>query len=369
MFFDSWVKHGNNVSYGTDKLARTGNTCGPVEAKSALVEALDLAKRNYHVCSEEQKVGLIIHSLKENYTSYGLKVIAKNCELEKVGCSNHSNFFIVPRVPLPAIKLDSNYIVWQQFVNKTIQFLDGENREEFISELCQLQNILSRSTDKAASTESLVKIFSDFENKSGFSSVASILPNDGDKGLLSPSEFKKLIASGHPIDDFGASLHHGRLSHRLQFYILGNYFLKNVNQFFTPQSLNALMDTLTAEYPEMLDNHARFPIHKIISVFYRLLGTDKFNECFDWKEFSKNRAKLNMQFNTKIISDNFNMADIWVQMFDRYGYGGFFSVPSTVGLLQKLGCFSSLPAISVPNISAKKDLRIIMDVTPKFNSY
>lgn len=363
------TKYSSTFFSGQCTTKDTKKTCTKSEDKLNITETLDLAMPKSQYLTEEQKVGLLIHSLKENYTSYGLKVIAKHHAPGVVDSFINNSFFIVPRIPLPAMNIDSKYKVWQKFVNRVCLFFDGENRQEFISELYQLQRILALTNDEESTTQSLEKIFSDFEHISGFSSTVTIQPSDGygNGGLLTPSQFKNILLSGHPINDLGASLHHGKLPHRLQFYILGQYFLKNVTKFFTPQDLSNLIDTLTIDYPEMLEDNDLFPIHKIISIFYRLLGADDFNDCFDWAEFLAHRTKLNLEYNKREISEHFNMADIWVQLFDRYGYAGFFSVPSSFGILQKLGCFSFLPAISVPNISEKRDLRIIMDVTPRLS--
>lgn len=325
------------------------------KAKDRL-DYLDLAKGHEEGLSEEEQTGRIIRSLKENYLTYGLKMVSKGNE----------RFFLIPRVPLPPMKEDSTYKVWQSFVNKVAVFFDDLNRKAFIDELSQLQKKYAASSHPTSSSDRFEQILFEFEHASGFSSVIEIPSKEQEDGLLSTEQFKKILSQGHPFNDFGASSHHGKLSHRLQFHILGNYFLKNVEAFFSPEDLKTLIDSLTIQYPEHLDEQGVYPVSKIISAFYRLLGSEDFNECFDWNVFIKKREELNLKFNKKNIPEQFNQTDIWVQLFDRYGYAGLFSVPSTMGLLQKLGCFRALPTIGIPDIASKKDLQIIMDVTPKF---
>ncbi|MBI2786237.1 MAG: hypothetical protein HYX60_08030, partial [Legionella longbeachae] len=57
--------------------------------------------------------------------------------------------------------------------------------------------------------------------------------------------------------------------------------------------------------------------------------------------------------------------------FDRFGYAGYFSVPSNFGFIQSLGCFSFLPKLGIPAVIPNQDrfdkhLKTVLDVTPKF---
>jgi hypothetical protein len=175
-----------------------------------------------------------------------------------------------------------------------------------------------------------------------------------------------LLRNGHTLDDIGAGMQHGNLSHRLQFYLLGQYMNNHLDDLFQDtNNLNHVLDELKLKHLDMIDQNNKFPLCKLISAFYRLLGTKEFNECFDWELFKQNRAILNEKYNKQKTPDELNASDIWVQLFDRYGYAGYFSVPSTFGLLQRLGCFANLPALGMPSTSTNKHLKIIIDVTPK----
>lgn len=325
------------------------------------LDYLDLAKCRRRFIPKNMKLNLLISSLRNNYFSYA-KMILSNVYKSENSVKNQYNFFFIPRVALPPMKVNSPYCIWNKFLNSVVRFFDGKNRKDFIDELQNLENII-RGDSCYPSYLKLEDILSNFEQASGFNSVYTITEADG---ILSSTEFKNIVASGHPINDYGASLQHGILSHRLQFYILGTYFLKNIDKFFTKDDLAVLLDQLTKQYPNMLDETGKYSINKIISAFYRLLGREDFNHCFDWDRFIQNRNVQDLKYNHTIIPEKFNLPDIWVQLFDRYGYAGYFSVPSTLGLLQKLGCFRGLPTIGEPKLSEQKELRTIYDITPRW---
>jgi hypothetical protein len=340
------------------------------------LDYLDLDSGQRNVVSNEMKISRLIHSLKDNYYAYGIMVASKENERAIRDQKDfYAGFFALPRVPLPKMKANSDFLIWQSFVQKIFNFFDGDNRDNFISELQQLENTLCRLNKKSGRLhtpeELLEQILLEFEQESGFSSVIHIKPSDGVGGILSPGEFKKLLAAGHPINDLGTTFQleqHGKLSHRLQFYILGKYFVKNIYDFFSSKDFDDLISALTIKYPEMVDVKNKFPANKIISIFYKMLGSDEFNNSFNWKAFVEERNKLNLYFNKQAVPSVLNMGNIWVQLFDRYGYAGYFSVPSTFGFLQKLGCFLSLPTIGEPKTKTNKHLKAILDITLPFFS-
>lgn len=345
------------------------NTPSPIHR----LDYLDLATSQHPPVSVEKKISHLIRSLKDNYYSYGLMVASKESERKiRDQKDYYSGFFALPRVPLQKMKAASSYIIWQKCVRKIYDLFDGENREKFILEILKLENKLKMHNKKPVSVDKVLEtVLSEYESSSGFSTVVNIKQTDGVGGILSPAEFKKLLSDGHPINDLGTTFlleQHGKLSHRLQFYILGNYLEKNISEFFTEEDLNILIDKLTIQYPDMLDGKTKFPVSKIISVFYRLLGSDEFNNSFDWKAYAENRAKLNMYYNKQNVPSMLNVGNIWVQLFDRYGYAGYFSVPSTFGFLQKLGCFPALPVIGEPKVKTNKHLKTILDITLPYSN-
>lgn len=322
---------------------------------------LDLATPKPRALSEVLKINLLIRSLRDNYFAYGVSMAARN---QNTQAEQVEKIFVIPRVNLPRMKEDSCFKAWQPFLDAAFNFFDGDDRTAYISELQQLDNAI-RATGCYRSNELLEAILTDFETGSGFASVHTISSTDGNRGLLTPADFRKILAAGHPLNDCGASSNHGRLPHRLQFYIFGNYLLKNLDIFFSADDLATVLAELHNKYPGVTDDTGNYPISKIISAFYRMIGTDAFNDCFDWDTFTNNRYALNVKYNGTDMPDKLNTCDMWFQLFDRVGYAGYFSVPSTVGLLQKLGCFRSLPEISEPSFADKKELKTIFDITPK----
>ncbi len=317
---------------------------------------LDLAACQRNDIPIEKQISLLIQSLKENYFAYGMMIARKQKERQLRIRSDYytkSGFFAIPRIAIPEMKADSKYIIWRQFIRKTFEFFDGNNREAFVHQLLALENKLlalhNKLQDPASIEALLEKLLDRFEAAAGFLPAVTITFQDGKNGILSTDEFNHILRSGHTMRDVGAGPQHGLLSHRLQFYILAQYFHKHVTEFFTEQDLKIL----------------GLPATKIISAFYRLLGTNEFNDSFDWVEFRRKRRDLNQQCNEQDVPDELNADNIWAQLFDRYGYAGYFSVPSSFGLLQKLGCFSSLPQLGAPRVDTNRHIKTILDVTPK----
>ncbi|MBI2784826.1 MAG: hypothetical protein HYX60_00355 [Legionella longbeachae] len=304
----------------------------------------------------KNKICLLIASFKQNYISYG-KMMAKKSE---EGFPDHT-FSYLPLLNIPPMIENSKYKVWDKFVRKTRKFFDCNpyNRSEYINELQKLKNKLSKLSMlyPEKSVEVLFEsILEEFEKESGFSNLIEIPKT---KTVLTPDQFNEILSEGHPFNDLGASSQHGKWSHRVQIYILGQYLKNNLEDFFDTS------DPTWKIQIGMEKNEIFNP--KIISTFYRLIGTKEFNNAFVWKEFRENRDQFNKKNNPgKTVNIRFNPSALWPQLFDRMGYTGDFSIPSTFGFLQKLGCFSSLPTLGHPNIYGNqkdKHLKIVMDVT------
>jgi hypothetical protein len=246
--------------------------------------------------------------------------------------------------------------------------LDGSNKIDYIRELRQLENSLCEhiklSNHPVTIEDALESILRKFEIETGFSSVIIIQPDDGNNGILSASQFKSLLRYGHPLDDNGAGTQHGRFSHRIQFYLLGQYMKNNASHLFSTYDISNIKASIIQQFPDLENSSNQEFSNKLISIFYRLLGTDDFNNCFNWGEFNKRRQALSIKCNGQPAPDELNTADIWVQLFDRYGYAGYFSVPSTFGILQKLGLFRELPRLGEPRTDTNIHLKRILDVTP-----
>lgn len=93
--------------------------------------------------------------------------------------------------------------------------------------------------------------------------------------------------------------------------------------FCNLEDLQAITNAAAREYPELIEDDKTFPINKIVSVYYRLLGKKEFNDCFDWEKFKKDREEINLKYNKQSTPNKLNIADIWIQLIDRYGYAGF----------------------------------------------
>lgn len=338
---------------------------------------LDLGEGQRPAFSKEKNIMHLVRSLRENYFSYGFmmaemanKKLEDKAQEDKQNSATSPEFFALPRVPLPPMKPNSSYAVWNGFVDQVVSFLDEKNQEQYILELIKLEKLFSsirKNTPASISDETILEnILSEFEKNAGFSDVVDIKPTDGPGGILTPEQFNNLLIQGNPINDLGTTFQleqHGKYSHRLQFYLLGKRFIENPLLFFKQEELNTLIDQLTSTYPNEAKPGEKFPVNKIISVFYRMLGTEEFKNCFDWKTFIAERRKKDLYHNNKPVPPHLNRGSMWVQLFDRYGWAGYGSVPSTFGFLQKLGCFPNLPKIGEPKTKTNSHLKTILDVT------
>lgn len=323
------------------------------------LNALDLDDRNKSATSKTPIV-LLIKSLRDNYLSYGKMILDKH-----KGGQHDPTFVAIPLIGIPMMKKDSKYKVWDKFIRKTRDFLDSDNqtRQAFIQELSNLETKLaelSAQYPKKSIDMLIEEVLSDFEKEANFNTLIDI-PNTGK--VLSPDEFNKILSDGHPFNDLGASIQHGKWSHRIQFYLLGQYLKSHVDEFF---------NTSDPSWKEQLGLKANEEVSLgVLSQFYRLLGSKEFVAAFDWKTFRDKRDEFNKMSNPdKQVNVRFNPSALWPQLFDRMGYGGHFSVPSSFGFLQKLGCFKGLPTLGVPNVTGdKKDkhLKTVLDLTPPIN--
>lgn len=328
-----------------------------IERTKISVDSLDLDAKKQPF-PPEKRISFLIKSLRDNYIAYG-EMMAKKAQTGEVD----DTFVALPLIPIPPMKPNSPYAGWDKFVRKTRDFFDShtDSREDCIRELMALEQTLSEAKEaspgKALDTL-LEEILEDFEKKAGFSSLVEIPKTDQ---VLSPDQFNTILREGHPFNDYGASVQHGKWAHRVQLYILGHYLKKNIDCFF---------DTADSGWKEKLGlkEGEVFNIDTILSTFYRLLGTKEFVNAFEWRKFRTDRDDFNVKNNPgKTVNVRFNPSAMWPQLFDRMGYAGYFSVPSSLGFLQQLGCFANLPVIGVPNVVGEKrdkHLKKVLDVTP-----
>jgi hypothetical protein len=111
----------NRMLRGTNEIITRSNYSH--SNHSSPLAYLDLAVAQRPSCSKEKQIALLIHSLRENYLTYGRMIAAKHRERSLRSQSDyyyHRGFFALPRVSIPAMKPDSPYIHWQRMVNKTI---------------------------------------------------------------------------------------------------------------------------------------------------------------------------------------------------------------------------------------------------------
>jgi hypothetical protein len=345
------------------------------DQSSPLLVSLDLAEAMRPKLSMVEEISMLIRSLRDNYFSYGLGVSTRNDQREARSKSNYygKGFFAIPRINLPRMKSDSPFIAWSRCVNEVYKLLDGSSVSEYVQEIMNLELKLIERCKNDSDIDSvevlLENILCEFEIDSGFSSVFEIKQSDGNAGILTAEQFKTLLIGGHPLNDNGAGVQHGHQSHRLQFYLLGQIMRKNISRFFSTEEIANIKLFAARKWPEMFGEQSNDFNGKIVSIFYRLLGMQEFNDSFDWEDFYKRRQQLNLKYNNQSVPEELNTADIWVQLFDRYGYAGYFSVPSTFGFLQNLGIFKQLPKIGEPRIDENVHLKRIIDVTPHISVY
>lgn len=337
-----------------------------------LINALNLDVNAYRAAlTETKQTTVLIQNLRDNYFSYS-DVLAKK-ELDER--ENDSSFHTVYRVR-PIIKVNSDYKKdWDIFTRAAFGFLDCEKNKDIINELVNLKEKLIKEAEKLVSNtaepldRALKTILDDFENEAGFAECITIKEEDG---VLTAEHFFKIIAGGHPFNDEGASPQHGPLTHRLQCYLLGQYIKNNIQIFFpNDDDFQQLRLCLAKSYPSLTEN-GLLPVHKIISVFYRMLGQVEFQNSFDWEQFNAEVQEKSKKLNPhKEFRASLNSPYIWTQVFDRFGYAGYFSVPSNFGFIQALGCFPFLPQLGIPAVTPNqalfdKHLKTILDLTPKF---
>lgn len=182
---------------------------------------LDLQLPNPQKFSLEKRISLLLKSLQDNYFSY-----------KRHNCSSFASY----RMSLPPIHADSHYIIWEKFIHEIYNFLEEKNRKKLISELLKLEsrlNELSQEKKELSPIELLELELTTFEKSSGFSSLHDISANEEKGGVVSLESFKNILSNGHPINDLGVTSQHGRLSHRLQFYLLGKHLLNHVDEIFS----------------------------------------------------------------------------------------------------------------------------------------
>lgn len=323
----------------------------------------------------------IIETLRLTYDQFVIEHSQKQAEIDKRKSGIYGEgFFDVIRLPLPKFKenADAYYKLWGTFLAVVHRFFDGQDLSSLIKQIHTLEqkinervDCLSTDSDHTLSKESiLLEILQEFEIECGFSEIVHIHKENDlldksnvHKGILKAEDFLAIIADGHPLNDFGAAPQHGPYSHRLQFYLLGNFFLKHRNLFFNEETFCLVKTELLKQNPSWKDETDDTLTKKMVPVFYRLLGDKNFNDSLDWDAFEKIRYEENKKVGQENAPKWLNSSYIWTQLFDRFGYRGFFSVPSTFGFLQKLGCFPDLPKIGKPNLKGNVYLREIIEKT------
>ena len=322
------------------------------------------ASRSRAARTEEEQTSLIIKSLRDNYFAYGAAKSRREIRDNKIDHHFHTVYRI-----MPAMKEDSRYKQsWDTFVQAACAFFDCDTNKDIIAEILKLEKKFKTDSAKSPNKSPekiLEEIVGEFEKEAGFADLTKITQADG---ILSATAFLKIVAEGHPFNDYGpATPQHGVYSHRIQFYLLGNYIKNNLEKFFPTQDVAKLMRELAKQYPEVRGNDGQFTVNQVVSVFYRLLGNWEFQNSFDWDKFTHDVQTRSKKDNpNKTFPMTLNNPYIWTQVVDRFSYAGYFSVPSNFGFVQALGCFSTLPKIGLPYTQGDKNLKTILDVTPKF---
>ncbi|MBI2786432.1 MAG: hypothetical protein HYX60_09080, partial [Legionella longbeachae] len=253
---------------------------------SRLINGLNIEVNSYRASlTEAKQTSILIQNLRDNYFSYSKAKAKKELEDEK----NDTSFYTVYRI-MPTIKGNSAYKKdWNAFVRAGFEFLDCEKNKDIINEIFNLKvkliteiENLDQNTTEPLDT-AFKKILDDFEHEAGFAECVTIKKEDG---VISAEKFLKIIEGGHPLYDDGAPPQHGPLAHRVQCYLLGQYIKNNIKKFFpNNHDFQQLKLSLAKTYPKLAEN-GLFPDHKMISVFYRMLGQEEFQNSFDWKQFN-----------------------------------------------------------------------------------
>ena len=294
--------------------------------------AISLANRN---SLDEQKY---IESVKLMRSLYA-QIVYNELNYE----GNGNSFYHIKRVELPLVKEKhkNNLEIqkWLPFINSAYEFLDTDYGIRVARQLCKLidkinqTEALNKQNDIIRNREDiLLAILHDFETKAKFSEVVCLDTDTNDvsaidtvkygkivgSGILTGKEFMPILRAKHPINDFGGGLQHTPFSHRLQWYLLAQ----------------ELMD-----YPEKYQINFKL---EDLSEFYSVLGDADFNKMFDFTVLKQHRLE-------NAIPLRLNVGNLWIQIFDRYGYDGYWSVPSTFGFMNNLGFFEGLPIKGAPN--------------------
>lgn len=351
-----------------DFKAELGKTSAGKVFKPLSSSSDDLAVRSV-LKDPRDELSHLIASLRANYYSF-----------VKHKGSHDPSFFSVAKVDLPLMRADSPFKCMEPFIQAAKAFLDGQQEKEFVSELVEFEKEIDQrymkikrsSTDGETLTriQIFLQVLDEFEVRTGFSAPVEIAKDAGPKkdGLISPKEFNQKTLAGHPFIDYGATTQHGPHSHRVQFYLLGQFFNKNAKLFSTDHSIEKIK-ALIIQFKILPSMDAaaltdKFIASHFISIFYRMFGVKEFTGAFDWKKFNVELATKNTQINPgREVPFDMNIPHIWVQLFDRRGYKGEGTVPSTFGILQLLGALKSVPRLGVPNITGSQSLRDIVAVT------
>jgi hypothetical protein len=306
----------------------------------------------------------LIRSLRANYNAY-----VKNPR-------RPADFCAITTLDLPSIKEDSQYKPLEPFIHTAKAFFDGDreggSQKNIIIELTALEERINESYEQRTRglpffaqidqekmrEEILLEILLEFEAEAGFSTPVLI---EREEGLIPRERFEELVLGGHPFNDAGATEQHGPHSHRVQSYLLHQYLRKHPELLPTTEQIQQALvnneDRITVRPGKTLES-------QITSIFYKLTAVRTFNSAFNWDDFKTRRQARNEALNPgKNVPQEMDGAHINVQFFDRRGYAGYFSVPSTFGHLQKLGLFKSLPTLGKPNFEERRALKHIFDLT------
>lgn len=339
--------------------------------KNPRLDFLDLAYPKEKFKSLKYQVLHLIASLQANYNSF---VFYKK--------SHDPNFFGVARVALPPMKYNSPFQCIEPFIQEAKQFLNGSLQDEAVEALLKLEeevDLRYAKSEKGSMSEDalrekiLLEILIQFEQTSGFSDAVVIGKDAGPKkdGLITPKQFNELVFAAKPFIDYGATTQHGPHSHRVQWYILAQFFNKKASVFFKDTTIEQIrgliiqfkilpsknVSDLTKEY---IQTH-------FISILYRMFGIPEFNKSFEWEQFKKELQERYKVINPgRLVPKEMSPPHIWPQLFDNRGYDGSFTVPSGFGFLQNRSAFQRLPILGRPNIAginASKSLKTILEIT------
>lgn len=344
-----------------------------LQQKSNL-DYLALAEHRTAFQTPQDELSHLITSLRSNYYSY--------VKYKKL---HDPTFFSVANIDLPPMKDDSPFKCMEPFIRTAKAFLDGKMENQCVFELVELEKEIDRrymqikSTTKDGEILARIMIFLDlleeFEKRTGFSTPVEIAKDAGPNkdGLISPNEFNRLVLAGHPFVDYGATIQHGPHSHRVQFYLLDRLFHKKAAVLFNADNLAKIRAIILQfkMFPAVAaaDLTDKFILSHFTSIFYKMFGIKEFTSAFNWEKFKADLKEENNRTNLgRAVPFDMNIPHIWVQLFDRRGYKGEGSVPSTFGILQLLGALKGMPRLGVPNTCGSASLRDIISITKPIHS-